>query len=330
MEFKNYWGIGEEPQDDLKYTDNIYRIMEEQCKYLFQYTRSKVFAVFDEIKIDGSMLVVAKTISNVFKSVSGITELQETIAESSTENLIDANDMYFDKRYGFEICTEKYRFRLFELRMTPIYPVEIIIDEGICKNIGKTLARIAIPMEKFNHFIINDEETFCDVLENILQDKKVHYIIDELQKRVQDKNEERKLPEKVIICEGKTDEIILQALARKLNQKVTIIVADGKYKVPVIFDTVTVRNIKSNILIVIDSDGNEKETKKMIVEKIGADNYELAIINNSIEDWFMPEVADFSKLKLMQSIDAIIEEIDLAELCNNHESFAKVVEFLQK
>ncbi|QYX27442.1 hypothetical protein [[Clostridium] scindens] len=68
----------------------------------------------------------------------------------------------------------------------------------------------------------------------------------------------------------------------------------------------------------------------MIVEKIGADNYELAIINNSIEDWFMPEVADFSKLKLMQSIDAIIEEIDLAELCNNHESFAKVVEFLQK
>lgn len=238
--------------------------------------------------------------------------------------------MYFDKRYGFEICTEKYRFRLFELRMTPIYPVEIIIDEGICKNIGKTLARIAIPMEKFNHFIINDEETFCDVLENILQDKKVHYIIDELQKRVQDKNEEKKLPEKVIICEGKTDEIILQALARKLNQKVTIIVADGKYKVPVIFDTVTVRNIKSNILIVIDSDGNEKETKKMIVEKIGADNYELAIINNSIEDWFMPEVADFSKLKLMQSIDAIIEEIDLAELCNNHESFAKVVEFLQK
>ncbi|WP_303948537.1 TOPRIM nucleotidyl transferase/hydrolase domain-containing protein, partial [[Clostridium] scindens] len=154
--------------------------------------------------------------------------------------------------------------------------------------------------------------------------------IDELQKRVQDKNEEKKLPEKVIICEGKTDEIILQALARKLNQKVTIIVADGKYKVPVIFDTVTVRNIKSNILIVIDSDGNEKETKKMIVEKIGADNYELAIINNSIEDWFMPEVADFSKLKLMQSIDAIIEEIDLAELCNNHESFAKVVEFLQK
>lgn len=68
----------------------------------------------------------------------------------------------------------------------------------------------------------------------------------------------------------------------------------------------------------------------MIVEKIGANNYELAIINNCIEDWFMPEVADFSKLKLMQSIDAIIEDTDFTELSKTHKSFAKVIEFLQK
>lgn len=331
MEFKNYWGIGEDSQEALKYTDNIHRIMEEQCKYLFQYTKGKIFAVFGEIKIDGSMHVVAKAMSNVFKGVSGITGIQETVAESSTKHLIDANDMYFDKRYGFEICTEKYRFRLFELRMTPIYPIEIIIDEGICKNIGNKLARIAIPMEKFNHFKISDEETFCDVLQGVLQDKKVCYIIGELKKRAQDKSEQGEyLPEKVIICEGKTDEIVLHAIARKLNQKVTIVVSNGKYNVPTVFDAVTGKNSKSKILLVVDSDGDEEETKKMIVEKIDANNYELAIINNRIEDWFMPEVADFSKLKLMQSIDAIIEEVDLEKLGKIHESFAKVVEFLQK
>ena len=48
------------------------------------------------------------------------------------------------QNHGFEICTEKYRFRLFELRMTPIYPIEIIIDEGICKNIGNKLSKVAI------------------------------------------------------------------------------------------------------------------------------------------------------------------------------------------
>lgn len=331
MEFENYWRIDEDLQEDLKYTDNICRIMEEQCKYLFNYTKGKIFAVFDEIKIDGSMIAMAKVMSNVIKGISGIPLLQESVEELSTKNLIDANTMYFDKRYGFEICTERYRFRLFELRMTPIYPVEICVDEGICKNIASTLDRIAIPMEKFNHFKINDEETFCKVLQCILQDKKVRYIIGELRKREQDTvAKEEKLPEKVIICEGQTDEIILQTIAQKLNQKVTIIEANGKYNVPHIFDAVKGKNTKSNILIVVNSDGNEEETRRMIVEKIDTHNYELAIINNCIEDWFEPEVADFSKLKLIQSIDTVIENVDFAEISKMHKSFDTVIKFLQK
>lgn len=308
--------------------------MEEQCKYLFQDTKGKVFAVFGEIEKNGSINMLAKAMINVYRSISGIAGMYETyenIGEISTKDLIDANDMYYDKRYGFEICTEKYRFRLFEVRMTPIYPIEIIVDEGICKNIGNSLEEVVVQGEKFNSFIINDEDAFYYVLRKVLQDKKVHYLIDELQKRVQDDSGEiDDLPSKVIICEGQTDEVILQAIARKLNQKVMIVVATGKYNVPHIFDAVKVKNTKSNILIVVDADGNEKETEEMITGKISADNYELAIINDSIEDWFMPEVKDFSKLKLMQSIDTIIDEINFEEVCRIHESFAKVVGFLQK
>ena len=36
MEYKNYWGISENTQNDLVYTDSIYKIMDEQCSYLFQ------------------------------------------------------------------------------------------------------------------------------------------------------------------------------------------------------------------------------------------------------------------------------------------------------
>lgn len=256
-------------------------------------------------------------------------DYENNVTEVSTKNLIDANDMYFDEHYGFEICTEKYRYRLFELRLTLIYPVEIIVDEGICENIGSTLARISVPMEKFNHFKINDEEIFCNVPQCVLQDKKVRYIIGELQKHLQDNNEkEEYLPDKVIICEGQTDEKVLQAIAQKLNKKVTIVVSNGEYNVPAIFDAVKGKNTKSNILIVVDSDENEEETKKMIAGKIDTDNYELAIINNCIEDWFMPEVADFNKLKLMQSIDTIIEKINLFELSKTNKSLNKVIKFL--
>ena len=76
-----------------------------------------------------------------------------------------------------------------------------------------------------------------------LQDRKVHYIISELQRRMN--HQEESIPRKVIICEGQTDEIILQAIARKLDKKVTIVVANGKYNVPSVFDAVKGKNDKS-------------------------------------------------------------------------------------
>ena len=331
MAYNNFWGIDTDSHDDLKYTDNIHKIMNEQCGYLYKDTHGKVFAIFGEIKLDGSLYAMARAMSNMFRGVSGLTGVQETVAEVSTKELIDANGMYFDKSYGFEICTEKYRFRLFELRMTPIYPIKIIVDEGICKNIGNVLSRIAIPTEKNNCFKIVNEEVFCDVLQKILQDQKVRYIISELQRRVpEEMKKEEVLPDKVILCEGRTDEVVLQAIAQKLECNITIVIAEGKYNVPAVFDRVNIRNTKSRILIVVDSDGDEENTKKMIVEKLGEEGYELAIINNCIEDWFAPNLAGFSKLKLMQSIGSIIEEIDFVELSEKHESFAKVVEFISK
>ena len=81
-------------------------------------------------------------------------------------------------------------------------------------------------------------------------------------------------------------------------------------------------------LIIVDSD--EENTKRVIMEKIGSSGYELAIINNSIEDWFASDVAGLSKLKLMQSIGSIIEAIDFEELGKKHASFKTVVEFIRK
>ena len=328
MEYKNYWNINKDTLEDLEYTDNISGIMEAQAKYLFAYTQGKVFAVFDEMKIDGSWNDNISVMSNAMKVISGVVGFQQKVTRTSTDKLLDANLMYFDKRYGFEICTEKYRFRLFELRMKPIYPIEIIIDAGICENIKNELDKIAIPMEKSNQYILVDEECFCNVLQKILQNRKVHYIISELQRRMN--HQEESIPRKVIICEGQTDEIILQAIARKLDKKVTIVVANGKYNVPSVFDAVKGKNDKSEILLVVDSNGEEDETRKMITDDMGSEGYELAVINNSIEDWFMPEVTDFSKMKLIYVIDSILETMDWDSLKENQQSFADVVEFLEK
>ena len=61
------------------------------------------------------------------------------------------------------------------------------------------------------------KNVFVMYYRKVLQDRKVHYIISELQRRMN--HQEESIPRKVIICEGQTDEIILQAIARKLDKK---------------------------------------------------------------------------------------------------------------
>lgn len=331
MEYNSFWGVQEGFQENLKFTDKIEKIMEDQCNSLYQLTQGRVFAVFGEIKVDGSLISVANAIAKTLKGVSGIAEVTESIGEASTKSLIDVGDLYWNKRYGFEICTEKYRFRLFELEMAPVYPIQIIVDEGINSNIAHKLSQVAKPAQKNNKYVVDDETIFCKVLQEILRDKKVRYIISELQKRVQkEESTKENLPDKVIICEGRSDEIILHAIAKRMNRTVIIITANGKYHVPEVFDAVKGKNTQTKILIVVDSDGDEDCTQEMIKTRIKDAQYELAIINNQIEDWFNIDKSKYSKLKLMQSINTIVEEADFDVLSSQHESFATVIQFLEE
>lgn len=75
---------------------------------------------------------------------------------------------------------------------------------------------------------------------------------------------------------------------------------------------------------------SRQKEKTVVTDDMGSEGYELAVINNSIEDWFMPEVTDFSKMKLIYVIDSILETMDWDSLKENQQSFADVVEFLEK
>lgn len=331
MEYKSYWGFGEQEHTILRATDRIFDIMDYQCKELSKHTEGNVFGVFDEIKKDGSLIKTASVIATVLKSVSGVTEVTESVGEMSTKDLIDADEMYWKKWFAFEICTEKYRFRVFSMLITPVFPVEITINAGVYKNIANRIEKFAKPSNMDNGFLIEDEDILCNVLQEILGDRKVLYIVNELTRQGKlEQSTKEKLPEKVIICEGRTDEIILYAIAQKLNKKVMIVTANGGYNVPAVFSSVKEKNDQTEVLIVVDSNGNESGMRELIETSIGQAQYELAIVNNRIEDWFASEVAGFSKLKLMQSISAILDEIDFSELSKRHESFAKIIRFLQR
>lgn len=128
---ESFWGFDNSSMDELVATDRIVEVMNDQCKYLYDYIQGKVFALFDVIKREGALLSVIKTMSEVSKYVSKNATIQDTVGEVTINELIDASDIYCEKEYAFEIYTDTYRYRLFSLKMASIYPVKMKIEEVV-------------------------------------------------------------------------------------------------------------------------------------------------------------------------------------------------------
>lgn len=329
---ENFWGNNNNFQINTEKTDSIHTIMETQCKYLSQLTQNKVCAIFGEVKAGGSFIKSLSCVVDALKFVTGKTALKETVGELSTDELIDANGMYFETKYAFEVYTNTYKLRLFELIMTPTYPIDIIVDEGINNDISNRLSDLENADNKNNCYRIYRENEFCRIIKMVFQNRKVQYIINELV-RINDEEalkDSKELSKKIILCEGQTDEIILQALAKKLKCSITTVISDEKNRIPTFLNKIKEKNENSEILVVVNSDGDEDETRSFIEEKVGNDFYELAIINNQIEDWFSFGKADFSKLNLIQSIDTIIENFDIEKKQKEDKAFNTIVEFMRR
>lgn len=335
MEYKDFWGFTNENQAPVQYTKEIFNIMEHQCKMLLKHTDNNVFGVFGEMNNDGSFVKALNIFATALKGATGMAGTTETIDGMSTNELIDAGDMLHKQRYAFEICNETYRFRVFTILIAPIFPVEMFINADIYKSIARRIKGIVKLDDTEERITIPNEDVFETVLQMILMDAKVHYIVTELEKqaKIAQKNKDNPL-NKVIICEGRIDAIILQSIAQKLNKKVSIVTASGNARnaevFAQIFSAVRKKNDLANVLVVVDSDGDEAGARNQIESKLGHDGYELVIVNNRIEDWFSPKVANFGALKLMHSISAIIEEANFEELYHKHDSFARVIDFLRK
>lgn len=332
MEYKDYWGFTDVDRSPAEHTTEVFSIMNHQCKMLAKHTDQNVFGIFGEMKNDSALIRTAATLATVIKSVSGMTGTTETIDGFSTKELIDADGLLAKQRYAFEICNETYRFRVFSILIPPIFPVEMTINGEVYKGIASKINKIIHAVNPDGSLTIANIAQFEAVLQEILMDKNVHYIVAELEKQAKIEQEiNNNTPSKVIICEGRSDEIILHAIAEKVNQEVVIVVSDGGASmIPQVFSAVRQKDATKDVLVVVDSDGDEDGVRQLIENNIGHDGYELVIINNCIEDWFTPKVANFSKLRLMQSITAVIDEMNFDELYQKHKSFAQVIDFLNK
>ncbi len=170
MEYENLWSIPS-VEKPLEATDNIAEIMRQQGKYLKENTNGKVFGKFSRIR---DITVGLEAFSAAL--INGISENEET------KDLEDANKLYKDLRYGFEIYNSIYKFRVLEMKLSPLYPVTTLVDEGIVEDSLQELQNNCIEKgTTSNQFVIRDDDELLSFLRIIFSSKKVRYILYKLQ-----------------------------------------------------------------------------------------------------------------------------------------------------
>ena len=144
-------------------------ILEEQAQLLSEKTGGKVRAKFYKVQYTPSLQTFAETVSRVIGS--------QKVTEATDEDLVDKKDinlLYDYSKFYFELFNETYHFRVFTLKNRTIFPIQMVMDEGIWEELNFPLQEQ--PLE------INGNEDLKDVVKQVFSSKKVISIVNRLMK----------------------------------------------------------------------------------------------------------------------------------------------------
>lgn len=169
MAYENLWDV---PSVDIlgDSTENVMVIMKQQAQYLKEDTNGKVMGKFSRIK-------------NIMVNIAGLaaTLSSEITDDNEINNLSDANNLYKSQKYGFEIYNQTYKFRIFEMSLSPLYPISVMIDEGVLEDTQESLSNCIEKGSTNTAFIIRSDNELLECLKIVFSSKKVKYILYKLQ-----------------------------------------------------------------------------------------------------------------------------------------------------
>ena len=150
MAYENLWDV---PSVDIlgDSTENVMVIMKQQAQYLKENTNGKVMGKFSRIK-------------NIMVNIAGLapTLSSEITDDNEINNLSDANNLYKSQKYGFEIYNQTYKFRIFEMSLSPLYPISVMIDEGVLEDTQESLSNCIEKGSTNTAFIIRSDNELLE------------------------------------------------------------------------------------------------------------------------------------------------------------------------
>ncbi len=175
--YENFWDVPE-TTEILNSTDNIHEMMKAQTQYLKKGTSGRVFGKFHKIKKISSLHVMGAILSSM---------KLETLNDEEIDGLQDMNELYKQTKYGFEIYNSEYKFRVFELLISPIYPVRIIVDEDIKNELESELTCYLHKNQNVSWIEAENDNEFANLLKLIFTSRKVKFILQKMMQQREQK-----------------------------------------------------------------------------------------------------------------------------------------------
>jgi hypothetical protein len=161
----------------------------------------------------------------------------------------------------------------------------------------------------------------------------------------EDRETERSLEKKptgriVILCEGRSDSIILHDLAFRilkengLKADIQVVQAGGKQNLPRVANLFAAASDSVTVVLVADSDGDIAATKRLVFEGIAYDRYDLVTPDPSIESWLRGgdkvaaatartrQITEHIRRRTKKT-EEYLDALDLAKLQTNDSEFAR-------
>ena len=163
---ENLWPNPEEFHNNSIEENNSIGILRDQARAIKSITNGIVNATFSKINYKPGPANALKAIGQFVNTLTGS---YEEVLDEDLKDKEDINALFLVNKYKFELFNSNYRFRLFVFNYSELFPVSLVVDEGILDDINYT-----------NGAPISNNTELKSHLKEILSSSKVRTVISKM------------------------------------------------------------------------------------------------------------------------------------------------------
>jgi len=146
-------------------------------------------------------------------------------------------------------------------------------------------------------------------------------------------------PDLIIVCEGRSDELLLSSIAhrvlqdRNIDRKIRVVVANGKYNIPLVVRRMLQEAPNSKCVVVVDSDGDVEGTAEWLKRELPGPGVNVIVADPDMEGWLGADREGFRNLEhAKESRFALYAKfakyLDLKQLAERNDAFRRLLQVL--